>query len=408
MRSSHKGWVLFGMLSLASCGAIAACTATTTFEDLGGNEDAGDQRDATSTDAARDVAVDRGVPVQDARPDNVIIPPADAGSDVRDAAREAEAAAPLPPEGSPCSPVNTTQNQTCGLCGTQTRVCLNTGSDAGATWQAWGACLNEVRGGCVPGTSGTESCGFCGTRSRVCQANCTYANGACTGEAPPATRCTPGELEFTEGLSCDAGGRERTCGTGSIDAGGCSWGSYGSCTQPSPDMTIASTIGGTVTTEFTARATNGGRETPDIDWISSQPDKCPITALSGEITSYKFIRVKNPTGQRAFISMWVTPGANATTGEDTIMAAYSGMSYPGNLLACVGHADDECIAPGDGGAYPGACEDGQSGVFFDGVLDGGGTGIPIEANSMVVVYVAGFYGTTDFDFKLNLKTEALQ
>jgi alpha-tubulin suppressor-like RCC1 family protein len=224
-----------GRLALASIfvsiGCIAGCSSddTVTPDDDGGS------------DASVDV-------VQDAKPDSTVKPdagdatvdaPKDGTSDAKDAVADtqgdvapdatdggADADSGLPPSGSPCNVPNQIQDEDCGLCGKHYRGCLADG-DGGYAWGDWGFCQNQVVNGCDPKLSYPDvACGNCGTKKQVCLPNCNYDVTQQCNE--PSGACAPGSTEFQIGLSCDAGGRERTC------SNQCTWGNYGSC---SPGIT---------------------------------------------------------------------------------------------------------------------------------------------------------------------------
>jgi len=113
----------------------------------------------------------------------------------------------------PCTPGETTSAD-CGLCGTHSKTCPESGKWSDA---AWGDCLGE--GICTPNVNETEACGNCGTQTRTCTGLCQWgAWGECQAEGT----CTPGELKYEacEGL-CTA--KAATCGDD------CQWGVWGAC-----------------------------------------------------------------------------------------------------------------------------------------------------------------------------------
>ena len=115
----------------------------------------------------------------------------------------------------PCIPGEVT-NADCGLCGTHSKTCPDSGKWSDAPW---GDCLGQ--GICTPNVSETEDCGNCGTQSRTCTGLCQWgAWDACGAEGP----CTPGEvqLEACEGL-CTS--KASTC------TEECQWGTWGACEQ---------------------------------------------------------------------------------------------------------------------------------------------------------------------------------
>jgi len=118
--------------------------------------------------------------------------------------------------------------QSCGDCGT--RTCLNDGS-------GYGSCKGQ--GVCSPGSSDSQSCGLGGTETRTCSSSCSWGSfGSCTGEGS----CSPGA---TQSQGCgNCGSQTRTCQSNF------EWGSYGSCTgqgECSAGSTGTCGLGGTRT-----------------------------------------------------------------------------------------------------------------------------------------------------------------
>ena len=248
MRSSTKSWLLSGAVALSGL-ALAACSADggssdgdsgsadeggatsdgssdndggtqhdSSFSQDGGGQDTSVADTSAVDTSTGDVGVDTGS--GEAASEAGVVDAADGG--IIEAGADADDGG-LPPVGSPCAQVNAIQTQSYGLCGFAERVCL--APDGGQpVWQPWGFCQQQVVNGCTPGTTTNEACGLCGTRVKQCQSNCTYAVGACTGQ--PLNACSPGAIDYEPGLSCDAGGRTRTCTTA------CAWGSFGTCEVP--------------------------------------------------------------------------------------------------------------------------------------------------------------------------------
>jgi hypothetical protein len=423
MRLGFRTYALAFVSVTFAGGAIAACAV-----DVEALPDPTTDTDASTADAVVDRRVidaprDNTQPPFDAGSDvrDTGIP--DVGSDVRDAAVEADAG--LPPEGSPCSPPNATQSQPCGKCGTQSRLCLNTGGDAGATWQAWGACNGEVVNGCVPGTSDSVTCGFCGKMTRVCQNTCVWANGSCVGEAPVQDRCYQGEEQYVEGISCAANmGRTRTCTPPPADggAGGCTWGNYSVNCVPTPtSLIIPTTVGNFVSHQFSLpnpSAPSGGQTTRlyASGWSTGNracgPDGGMTTdAAVTSVTNNTYVIITNPTNQTAKVSVWVGQAADASA-YDSVMAAYPGTTPPvteAERINCLGYANDDCTVPDASPTpYPLACLSAQAGIFY--VATDTASGVTIPPNSSVNVYVASYYSGTfyTYPFRLFAKTETLQ
>jgi hypothetical protein len=401
MRSVRSAFFFLSVTALMG-GAIGACSASGVgIEDEGALPDEEDDDAAADTGTKRDAgkdtgkadapsnAVDSGKPdatTADAKPDNSV---PDTGTGTSDAAPDAPKDAPadvipadaaLPPVGSPCATANEIQNQACGMCGTQSRVCKDSGS--GLVWHAWGFCQNEVVGGCVPGTTVNEACGLCGRMTRLCQADCRYANQACTGQ--PANACNPGTIEFKVGLSCDAGGRSRTC------ENTCTWGNYGQCTEPVNQFVL--TASGTLGT-IVASPDNPNRW--EMRYEPATPYKkvnttttCPTT-VGASNTQYQYTEIKNPTSEPIKVQIWQEISGSST---DSIMAAYAGAIIPPDDAArrtCLSKVNDGCPSTSETGttyAMNGAAPNGCGGSSIAGLHN-----IQIAANSSIMVYNAMYF-----------------
>ena len=110
-----------------------------------------------------------------------------------------------------CIPT-TTESQSCGLGGTQSRACSSS-----CEWNSWGLCIGQ--GMCNQGETQSQSCGNCGTQTRDCQSDNQWSFwSSCTGEGA----CTQGEQQSQ---SCGLGGTQsRACSSS------CEWNSWGICT----------------------------------------------------------------------------------------------------------------------------------------------------------------------------------
>ena len=99
-----------------------------------------------------------------------------------------------------CSP--TSETQSCGNCGTQTRTRSTACCGDCTAWSAWSTCTGQ--GVCSPGTTKTcgTNVGACQYGIQTCQTNCTW--GSCVGAIGPTTEI------------CD--GKDNDC-DGSIDEG---------------------------------------------------------------------------------------------------------------------------------------------------------------------------------------------
>ncbi len=391
-------------VSILATSALACGIAGCSSDDTGNPDDAG--QDVTA-DASVDTGVDSGKDagkdstVADAKADVAADTGSDGTTDATDGASEAGDGgvsdagdggdASLPPSGSPCNTPSLVQQQDCGLCGFQKRACLPDG-DGGYAWGDWGFCQNQVVNGCDPKLSYPDvACGNCGTKKQVCLQNCNYDATQTCNEPPNA--CKPQSTEFVLGLSCDGGGRERTCDNQ------CKFGNFGACQSgPTiPGLTASNTVNNTVQGTFVIPAS------PTLERISTFA-ACPTT-ISSTKTPYVYISVKNPTNQTLTASIW---SAKAPSGSnlDTIMAVYSGPVPPldsdqNARKACVGKTNDNCS---DTTGTPLSCQGGSTG--FAGLMKGDSSAVVIPPNGTVVVYLA-VYSSGTGDIILAVRTDAL-
>ena len=412
MRSVKSLSVLFAMASLGAWG-IAACSADGDSPGIDEGQDSGGNTTRPGVDGATDSQVGTDATLTDSGRN-------DAGKDAAGDATDSAVADVVQdtqvvdagqdtgsPQGSPCSPVNQVEQQTCGFCGHQSRICLASGDagDGGTTgeWGAWGFCQGEVANGCAPGATASEPCGLCGTRQRICQNDCTYAVGTCSGQ--PTNACQPGTTDFQVGLSCDAGGRQRSCSGDAGPSAACTWGNFGSCYVPEGGtntlwMNLPDTVGAKASNTFTI-------PTSQSMYRLSILDDCPTATISSfATTNYQYVEVHNPTARTATVSIW---GSKASTGPDidSIMAAYSGFSIPTTTTqrqACSSGVNDSCNDMVD----PTSCLDGWAGL-----MSTDGYGVTVGPYNSVIVYMAAYYDTVSSnphsgDFVLNVRTEQLQ
>ena len=380
--------------SVVDSGKTPAKDASTGTPDAGHDSSTGGGHDNdaaadSAADAGADGAIDSGadVGIVDAQPDVALPPPVDAGA-----------------PGTPCAPANAVGSQSCGMCGTQQRLCLV--GDGGAVWADWGACLNEVQNGCVPGTTDNESCGMCGHRTKICQLDCVFATGSCQGQPPNA--CEPGTTNFVEGLSCDAGaGRSQTCDNT------CSWGSFGTCAAPDygAPLSIATTIAGTVTSVRQLLAS------PALAVLRT--GACPTAiATPGSKNAFSYVNVANPTSKTAKVSIWFSKAPGGVD-IDTVIAAYpGGLALPpltdAARASClnVGPANnfddvaDYCYSEN---SVPTECLASWGGLVADGFED---DSVTIPPNSSVWIYAGAQQNTSSTsphsgNFQINARTESL-
>ncbi len=393
--------LVFGGASSAAVGGCATDVAGVTDEDTGAPaQDSATPPKDSATPPKDSAAPDTAPPPTDSAPPRDTSPadtsPADTSTaDARDAADadtgfDAGIIGPKP-TGSPCAPVNSTFESTCGFCGKSTQLCEAAG---GGTWSAPGACVGENTSPdrCTPGTPPTqETCGLCGRRNVVCQPNCTKAQGQCLGEV--AGGCSPGTQEFAPiGCPTPGEGRDRTC-----DAT-CMWGAYSACHPPFTTIEIATTVGGTrgITLKFEA-----ARTLPKLDTAFGGSKVCPAT-ISATATMYAYGKVINNTAMNATVAIWgEVPGAAATT-KDTIMAVYAGATEPvtpAERMACVGGVNDTCTP--QAGAPAAMCASDNAGLV-------GAESVAIAAGATVTVYLAAYSSfATAGDIRINATTNAL-
>ena len=326
--------LVFAAIALLGSNVLVACSASGEFPEA---DDASPGEPAAADEQGEDAGQ---APILNGNQADATVAdafmathPADAGKDAhKDAKSDAktpdaadaqviETGADAGPVGSPCAVKDSMQKQACGFCGFQTRVCDSDNDDAGSptVWQDWGFCQAEVPGGCQPGTNTNEDCGFCGTRNKVCQNDCTYAAGSCQNQ--PVNGCAPGSTDFQVGLSCETGGRQRTCSVT------CVWGNVSSCFIPDPGvigpaLTISDVAGAVVSGNFNLdMATTTGR--------LGSFDLCPAATVGSLLTPYQYVQIVNTTSKTATVSVWSSKAAGEGAPEiATIMATYAGPTPP--------------------------------------------------------------------------------
>jgi hypothetical protein len=378
MRSLKSGLFAIAFSGLAGAMAVVGCSA-----DGGGSG-------VDETDAAADPGSSGSVVPPKTDPT-----PTDAGKDAskKDSGPKIEAgvdAGPPPPvEGTPCSTPNKIAQKNCGACGKAETVCLATGDSGTGTWSPYGACNNELAGGCTPGTVVTEDCGNCGKVTKTCTQYCAFTAGACTGQPVPS--CVPGTVTYTNAGCAASTYRSQTCGAtctlGAVSA---------TCAEPvnANKMTISASVGGVVTAQWTLAATQVGKKVSGT---------CSAANVSSTATyPYVAVEVKNPTAQAATVQMY-----HSGTGMplDTLIWVYNVTLPPtdATLGTCNYGASDSCSVTITGNTDPcGNSANGGSSLDWAGVDN-----VVIPANGKVLVYSAG-YGSSELgNFNLNLRTKAL-
>lgn len=312
----------------------------------------------------------------------------DAGKDATKTDSGKDAGPPPPNPGDPCTKIDQIFKKQCGACGTQEAVCLaGSGGDGGAgTVSDYGACNNEVAGGCIPGTTEDVACGNCGTAKKTCNQYCAWSTGTCTGQ--PTNSCKPGSYEYTA-AGCPANQyRKRDC------QNSCVWTNYAGCAEPvnANQLTISASATGTVSGTYTlstakmAQKVTGTCGSASVSTTNNHP--------------YEIVEVRNPTGQTAKISAWLT----GTPAIDTVMAAYATTLEPQTeteLKNCAKGVNDFC--PAD---LPCSTDDDWSGLT-------GTNQVTIPPNGRVLIRFQAYYsngGTqaTTGNATLTVRTDALQ
>ena len=398
MRSVKSVHVLLATAALGVTSATAACSADGGSQILDESDAAAPATPPTTgADAARGASnLPDATLTADSSPDDPGTTPAPADAGAKDSGKPLDAQVIEAgedaggPQGSACQPLNQIQQETCGMCGFQTRTCLVTDGGGSGAWGPWGFCQGEVAGGCQPGASSSEACGLCGTRQKVCQNDCTYAVGSCQGQ--PANACQPGTTDYEVGLSCDVGGRQRVC------SAACTWGNFGNCFVPEggtvgASMTIPTTVGAKISAKFTLANTQT---------IARLSGSCPSGSVSNSATAYQYVEVYNPTAKTASVSVW-TGKPTGGVDIDTVMAAYNGVNVPltpAARMACSVGVDDTCSDP-----------DATACLATWGGLVGSG-GVTIAPYGSVVVYTAAYWDATSSNahaggFMMFVRTDAL-
>jgi hypothetical protein len=237
-----------------------------------------------------------------------------------------DAGPPPPVEGTPCPTLNAIGSKKCGACGTSETVCLDDGSGKGK-WSMYGACNNELAGGCVPGTVTVEDCGNCGKVTKTCTQYCAYSSSACTGQ--PMNNCAPGDVDYTN-AGCPAQSyHNRTCGAA------CTWSNFSpTCDAPNNanKMTIPA-VGVTINQTFQLTAAKVG---PRVT------GSCPGATVTGTDYPYEIVEIKNADATKtAKVSVW-NDGAPSI---DALIVAYNTNLPPTTstqLAACTWGVNDFC------------------------------------------------------------------
>lgn len=288
-------------------------------------------------------------------------PPKDAGKD-----STVDAGPPPPVAGTACSVIDEIKKKKCGACGEQATICLGTGGDAGGgKWSDYGACENELTGGCIPGTTTNEGCGNCGTRTRTCSQYCAYTFTGCKGE--PVNACVPGAVDLSSAGCAGADTyHQRTCGAA------CTYGNFGlTCDAPPTSITVGPTIGSVTSTIVTL---SSAQTAPRLGSF------CPTATLAAAtLTPYQYIKVVNPLAKAVTVSVYnsLAPGGVVFP---TIMASYKAATPATDVArkACVKGVNDfgNDLLTGDSD--------------FASLDDDDGNAVTIPASGTVTIYVAAY------------------
>jgi hypothetical protein len=303
-----------------------------------------------------------------------------------------DAGPPKAPVGSPCDSSlgfsDPEATESCGLCGTQTRICSVTDGGTMGVWDIWGSCGSEVTtaDACDPSKTYTPTtCGNCGTMQQVCGFDCHFETGFdCT---EPVGACHPTDVKFVLGASCTTAGQGRayTCSPT------CVFGSPSACEAPPPNpntLTISSTVGSAVTANFSLTATS---TTTKIDGT------CPADLdTSDDPTPFIDIAIVNPTARTVTVDVWDGPSSGGAD-MDTIMAWYPSPVFPpADMTACTSASDDctgtDCANTGSHTGWS--------------ALSGAGNSVSIPPGGTITVYVGGYLSNTTGTFTLHAKTDS--
>jgi hypothetical protein len=425
MRAERSGTWMRGLFAAAAAGGLlslcaAACSDPELSDEPVDGSDAAAPESDSGVDATTRTGGDANVgptkPKVDASFDSTTEAAVDSGRDApiadgsRDGLAEVGEAAALTdggfaPTGAACPRANATESRLCGRCGRETRLC-GRNADGGLEWLVWGRCQGEHPTGCYPGQTKNEYCGMCGVRTLVCDDTCSFTGGGfcsrpataeCEGDAGDGGRP---KTEYAPLLSCDAGGRRRSCQSD------CSWSDWSECIVPNVgdggiyvnSLAVSSDGGDVVTGVFDFDPSIKAKR---VSTSISSPVACPVSSLGTE-TPYVYVELVNAAPNAVRVSAWhSTPPGGAAI--DTVMAVYPGPLPPDDTdddarKACLSgsYTNDDCSGA--------SCSASWAGLVADD--DDGDMSFTIPANSTVFVYTARYFGSTAVEpFQLNVRTE---
>jgi hypothetical protein len=275
-------------------------------------------------DATSDTTADTK-PVQDtgvrdtSRPDTSR-PDAETDTSTADAADAALTPLPgedfdttAPKEGDACPPgvpLNDLVSRRCGKCGTQRAFC-----ETGRVVGAYGPCIGEKTNpdACLPKAREVGvSCGLCGSQVRLCDTTCTWSTGVCLNEVQNG--CVANEITYVEGVCADpAHTRKQTC------SAACVRGAPEPCAAQAPDVLVAP--------QTRLGATSGVFSLTSVRTLPRlNTGACQVTS-STIMASYHWARITNPGADS--VNVTVTQAAPpAGTKPNTYIAAYVGLTAP--------------------------------------------------------------------------------
>ena len=281
-----------------------------------------------ATDFVPDATLDTGTdarPATDTGPRDTSVPDTvrpDTGGDTSTADASDAAITPLPGEdfdttapktGDVCPPgvpLNDLVTRRCGKCGVQKAFC-ETGSVVGT----YGPCLGEKTNAdaCLPKAREVGvSCGLCGSQVRLCDTTCTWSTGVCLNEV--ANGCVAGEITHVEGVCADPSHvRRQTCSST------CVRGAPEACGPQVPDELVAPQARlGATSGVFALTST---RTLPRLN-----TGACPVTS-STIAASYHWAKITNPGADEVNVTVTQT-APPAGTKPNTYIAAYVGRTTP--------------------------------------------------------------------------------
>lgn len=312
------------------------------------------------------------------------IEPTDGGKPKKDASVDA---GPPPPEpGTACPTIDEIYERPCGACGTQEALCLADGDGGGGKVSEYGACVGEVVGGCIPGTSATDTCGNCGTLQKTCNKYCAWTKTACTGE--PASSCPAGTVSWAT-TGCPSGVTQRTCS----DA--CQWSSFsGVCSAPDFAVVVNGAIGESASVIFPLQATLKTKK------VSGSCEN-GVTLSTSDQHVVAFVRVQNPNAKSAKISAWNSQAPGGALIDTTLTAYASIPTTDDQLKACEKGAGASCSTT----KLP--CGDSK----FGSLTDGNAVVIPAGGSRILAVTTNAVHGAgaiVEGPIMLTVRTDALE